>query len=71
MTRYGKMSYKIENILKRHHSDANFFKAPEGDGFNADTESVFPRLPNAMKNQIKTQIDESMNEVLAEILSKY
>jgi transcriptional regulator with XRE-family HTH domain len=63
------MVEKMASVLKIE--PYHFFKTPKGDGFNSDTESVFPRLPNAMKNQIKTQIDESMNEVLADILSKY
>jgi transcriptional regulator with XRE-family HTH domain len=37
-----------------------FFKTPKDSRLNADTENVFPRLPNAMKNQIKTEIDVSI-----------
>ena len=53
----------------------HFFKNPKD---NAETETLFPRLPNSMKKQIatqiKTQIDHSTNEVLreiSEILNKY
>ncbi|MDR0289922.1 MAG: helix-turn-helix transcriptional regulator [Treponema sp.] len=49
----------------------HLFKTPKDYALNADTENVFPRLPNAMKNQIKTQIDVSMSKVLTEILGKY
>jgi transcriptional regulator with XRE-family HTH domain len=44
----------------------------------ADTENIFPRLPNSMKKQIttqiKTQINRSTNEILSEIneiINKY
>jgi transcriptional regulator with XRE-family HTH domain len=53
-----------------------FFFFTGGD--NADTENLFPRLPNSMKKQIKTQIktqvDQSTQEILneiTEILNKY
>jgi transcriptional regulator with XRE-family HTH domain len=60
-----KMAYALR--IEPYH----LFKNPRENSLNANTENVFPRLPNAMKNQIKTQIDVSMSKVLADILSEY
>jgi transcriptional regulator with XRE-family HTH domain len=60
-----KMAYVLR--LEPYH----LFKTPKDSRLNNDTENVFPRLPNAMKNQIKTQIDVSMSKALSDILSKY
>jgi transcriptional regulator with XRE-family HTH domain len=60
-----KMAYVLR--IEPYH----FFKTTNENSYNADAENVFPRLPNAMKNQIKTQIDVSMSKVLTDILSKY
>ena len=56
----------------------HFFKNPEDNAAGADTDNIFPRLPNSMKKQIKTQIktqiDQSTSAVLNEIdeiLNKY
>ena len=63
------MIEKMAHVLRiePHH----FFEKRTGNSSVSDTENLFPRLPNSMKNQIKTQIDVSMSEVLNEILSKY
>jgi len=37
---------------------------------NADTENIFPRLPNSMKKQIATQIKTQINRSTSEILSE-
>jgi len=67
------MIEKIAGVLKIE--PYHFFRKKAGKNDNADTESIFPLLPNSMKNQIKTQIktqiDQSTNEILNEILSKY
>jgi transcriptional regulator with XRE-family HTH domain len=37
---------------------------------NADTENIFPLLPNSMKKQITTQIKTQINRSTSEILSE-
>ncbi|MCL2411326.1 MAG: helix-turn-helix transcriptional regulator [Treponema sp.] len=53
----------------------HFFKNQKDNDVNFETENLFPRIPNSMKNQIKaqikTQIDLSTNEILNEILNNY
>jgi transcriptional regulator with XRE-family HTH domain len=64
---------KIAEILRIE--PYHFFKNQTDNSRNCDTESLFPLLPNSMKDQIKTQIktqiDRSTNEILNEILNKY
>jgi len=67
---------KMADILKIE--PYHFFKNRNGNDVNADTENIFPRLPNSMKKQIttqiKTQIDRSTGEILSEIneiMNKY
>ena len=56
----------------------HFFKNPIVNNLRAETENLFPLLPNSMKKQIatqiKTQIEKSTGEILgeiSEILDKY
>jgi transcriptional regulator with XRE-family HTH domain len=70
------MIEKIAGVLRIE--PYHFFKNKSEDSNNADTENLFPCLPNSMKKQIKTQIktqiDRSTNETLNEIneiLNKY
>jgi transcriptional regulator with XRE-family HTH domain len=60
---------KMANVLKVE--PYHFFKIQKDDSLSADVENIFPRLPNAMKNQIKIQIDVSMSKVLSEIFDNY
>lgn len=52
-----------------------FFKNPNGNKANAETENIFPLMPNSMKTQIKTQIEtqieQSISKILCGILNKY
>jgi len=77
----GRRFPSVDMIEKMAHAlriePYHFFKS-QTDNFPADTESLFPRLPNSMKKQIKTQIrtqiDQSTSEIIREIddiLSKY
>ena len=70
------MIEKIAGVLRIE--PYHFFKNETGDNPDADTENLFPRLPNSMKKQIKTQIktqiDQSTSEILneiTEIFNKY
>jgi transcriptional regulator with XRE-family HTH domain len=70
------MIEKIAGVLRIE--PYHFFKTKTEQSDNADTENLFPRLPNSMKKQIKTQIktqiDQSTHEILneiTEILNKY
>jgi transcriptional regulator with XRE-family HTH domain len=63
------MIEKMANVLRIE--PYQLFKTRKENNFNGDTENIFPRLPNAMKNQIKTQIDISISKVLTDILSEY
>jgi len=68
-----KMVEKMADILRIE--PYHFFKNRNGNDVNADTENIFPRLPNSMKKQIttqiKTRIDRSTDEILNEVLSNY
>jgi transcriptional regulator with XRE-family HTH domain len=70
------MIEKIASVLKIE--PYHFFKNKTENSNNAETENLFPRLPNSMKKQIKTQIktqvEKSTHEALSEIneiLNKY
>ena len=56
----------------------HFFKERKDGETSSETEGLFPRLPNSMKNQINTQIKTQINHAasdvlneIKEILSKY
>ena len=70
------MIEKMADVLKIE--PYHLFKNPQDPNVISDTENIFPRLPNSMKNQIrtqiKTQIDQSTSEILreiSEIIDKY
>jgi len=59
---------KIANILRIE--PYRFFKNQSDSLVNADTENIFPRLPNSMKKQITTQIKTQINRSTGEILGE-
>jgi hypothetical protein len=61
------MIEKIANILRIE--PYFFFKSPK-KSMNLETESLFPRLPNSMKNQINTQIKTQINQLTSEIIKE-
>jgi len=59
---------KIAEILRIE--PYRFFMNRHDKDVNADTENIFPRLPNSMKKQITTQIKTQINRSTSEILSE-
>jgi len=59
---------KIADILRIE--PYRFFMNRNDKNVNADTENLFPRLPNSMKKQITTQIKTQINRSTSEILSE-
>jgi len=59
---------KIADILRIE--PYRFFINRNDNKANADTENIFPRLPNSMKKQITTQIKTQINRSTSEILSE-
>lgn len=62
------MIEKIADILRIE--PYHFFKKPNENSSNSDTENLFPRMPNSMKKQIKMQIKTQINHSTSEILNE-
>ena len=63
------MIEKIAGVLRIE--PYHFFKNKSESHADADTEKLFPRLPNSMKKQIKTQIKTQIDQSISEIFSQY
>ncbi|MDR0455695.1 MAG: helix-turn-helix transcriptional regulator [Treponema sp.] len=66
------MIEKMANVLRIE--PYHFLRNPNDITANTEAESLFPRLPNSMKNQINNQINQLSSDFLKEInevINKY